>query len=209
MGKLKYLISKAIVYLQIPSIKNCILHKTVKVGQRSNLLDVNIGKYSYVGRNNNITNTIIGSYCSLGTAVTIGGGLHPLDRISTSPLFYDAGNDWKTSRFIADDNTEIEQVKTFIGNDVWIGDNTYIKAGKHIGDGVIIGSGSVVTHDIPPYAIVAGVPAKIIRFRFSEEVIEKLLNSKWWEMDESYIESHKECFTKVVSTGVVDKLTKD
>ena len=187
MKSLKYYLSKAIVYLQIPSIKGCKLHKTVKVGQRSNLLDVEIGKY---------------------TSVTIGGGVHPLDRISTSPLFYDAGNDWKTSRFISPDNAKIEQVKTNIGSDVWIGDNAYIKAGKTVGDGAIIGAGSVVTHDIPPYAIVAGVPAKVIRYRFPQDVIEKLLKSEWWAMDEDNLERMKNNFSKTVTNAIADDLLK-
>lgn len=74
-----------------------------------------------------------------------------------------------------------------IGNDVWIGDRVFVKNGIKIGTGAVIGAGAVVTKDVPPYAVVAGVPAKVIKYRFSEAVIEKLLASKWWRLDDSLI----------------------
>ena len=74
-----------------------------------------------------------------------------------------------------------------IGNDVWIGDGAFIKNGVTIGDGAIIGARAVVTKDIPPYAIVVGVPAKILKYRFSEQIIDRLLNTKWWNLDDSII----------------------
>lgn len=196
MGKLSYLYSKAIVYLQLPSIKDCHLHPTAKVGQKSSVLNAEVGKYSYIGRNNGVTNAKIGNYCSIGSFVTIGGGVHPLNRISTSPLFYDNGNDWKTSDFISKDNKEVDQLLTIVGNDVWIGDYSYIKAGVKIGDGVIIGAGAVVTKDVPPYSIVGGVPAKVIRYRFSEEIIERLLEIKWWDKDEKWLKDNVSLFSK-------------
>lgn len=195
-SRIKYIISKIIVYLQIPSVKNCEMDKTSKIGQKSSVLNVKIGRYSYIGRNNGVTNTEIGNYCSIGSFVTIGGGVHPLNRISTSPLFYDKGNDWKTSDFISKDNKEVDQLLTIVGNDVWIGDYSYIKAGVKIGDGVIIGAGAVVTKDVPPYSIVGGVPAKVIRYRFSEEIIERLLEIKWWDKDEKWLKDNVSLFSK-------------
>ena len=196
MSKIKYLISKVILYIQIPAVKNCTLKKTSCIGQKSSVLNVKIGRYSYIGRNNGVTNAEIGSFCSIGSFVTIGGGIHPLNRISTSPLFYDAGNDWKTSDFISKDNKEVDQLLTIVGNDVWIGDYSYIKAGVKIGDGVIIGAGAVVTKDVPPYSIVGGVPAKVIRYRFSEEIIERLLEIKWWDKDEKWLKDNVSLFSK-------------
>lgn len=196
MGSLKYLLSKIILYLQIPSVKNCQLDTTSKVGQKSNVLNVKVGKYSYIGRNNGVTNAQIGNFCSIGSFVTIGGGVHPLNRISTSPLFYDEGNDWKTSEYISENNKEVDQLLTVVGNDVWIGDYSYIKAGVTVGDGVIIGAGAVVTKDVPPYAVVGGVPARVIRYRFPEEVIGRLLELKWWDKDHEWLKKHVSLFAK-------------
>ena len=121
-------------------------------------------------------------------------------------MFYDHGNEWKTSDYITKDNEEITQIRTMLGNDVWVGDNCYIKAGLKIGDGAIIGAGSVVTHDVPPYAIVAGVPAKIIRFRFNAEYIQSLLESEWWNMDENQLKRKRDCFSQQVDNNTILKL---
>ena len=75
---------------------------------------------------------------------------------------------------------------------MWIGDNVLIKGGCRVGDGAIVGMGAVVTKDVPPYAIVGGVPAKVIRYRFTEEQIKKLLKIRWWDKDEDWIRSHAE-----------------
>ena len=80
--------------------------------------------------------------------------------------------------------------KTIIGNDVWIGERALIKGGIKIGDGAVIGMGSVVTKNVPPYAIVAECPARIIRKRFDEQLIEKLLKIKWWDFDEEIIQNY-------------------
>ena len=192
---IKYLISKFIYKLQIPSCKNCEFASHVKVLPKSNLLNVKVGKYSYIGANNSMQNVEIGAFCSFGSYVAAGGGVHPMTRPATSTIFYDPNNCFKTKSFI--NNSDVLQQKTVIGNDVWIGDNVYIKAGVKIGDGVIIGAHSVVTHDVPPYAIVVGVPARIIKYRFNEEIINKFLVEKWWEWDTKDIISKKEFLSSV------------
>lgn len=132
--------------------------------------NVKIGKYTYVISGNIFSYTEVGRYCSISSNVSIGGESHPLDWLSTSPSQYDylEYNDKK---------------RTIIGNDVWIGTNVCIKAGITIGTGAVVGAGAVVVKDIPPYAIVAGVPARVLRYRFDEGTISQLLASKWWEKD--------------------------
>lgn len=187
--------SKFIYKLQIPSCKNCKLQYPVYINPRTNLINVNIGKYTYIGANNTMENVDIGSFCSIGSYVTVGGGVHPTDRPAISPIFYDDNNCFRNNDFI--NGTKISQPKTIIGNDVWVGDLSYIKAGVVIGDGVVIGAHSVVTHNIPPYAIIAGVPARIIRYRFNDNIIKKLLEIQWWKWSDDMIKRNKQYLSTI------------
>lgn len=202
MSKLKYYLSKLIYFLQIPSIRDCKLDKRVKVLPRCNLIRVQMGKYSYVGANTIISDTKIGAFCSIGSSCSIGGGVHPMDRVSTSPVFYDTGNVFKERKyFSAESQKSSNQPQTIIGNDVWIGENVFICARVNIGTGAIIGAHAVVTHDVPPYAIVAGVPAKILRYRFDEVTIKELLASQWWEWSDEKLAENKEWFSKTINSA--------
>lgn len=132
-----------------------------------------IGDYTYVGNYTVIDYAIIGKYCSIGQRCSIGGWEHDYKKFSTNPRIY---------REIFGESYSDQVQQVVIGNDVWIGDNAIILKGN-IGDGVIIGAGAVVTKDVPPYAIVVGNPAHIIKYRFDEETIKKLLDSKWWDKE--------------------------
>ncbi len=114
----------------------------------------------------------------------IGGGKHPLDFVSTSPVFYSQRNALKKC-FNKIDFKEYDN--TVIGNDVWIGSNAFIKGGVTVGHGAVIGAYAVVTKDIEPYSIVGGNPAKVIRKRFDEATIGKLLETKWWDYSDKFL----------------------
>jgi acetyltransferase-like isoleucine patch superfamily enzyme len=131
-----------------------------------------IGQYTYIGEGTKITKSTIGRYCSIAPDVSIGLGEHDWKRISTSSLFY-KGNVYE--------NLTKESIS--IGNDVWIGTKAIILRGVKVGNGAIIGAGAVVTKDVPSYSIVAGVPAKVLKYRFSNEEIYKIEISKWWEKE--------------------------
>ena len=121
-----------------------------------------IGNYTYIGAYSNITKAKIGNYCSIGNFVVIGPGEHKQNRISTS------------HSFTTNDNyIELTQQDCIIGHDVWIGTQSVIKRGVKIGNGAIIGANSFVNKDVPDFAVVAGSPAKIIKYRFSKDVIEE------------------------------------
>ena len=162
---------------------NTKLSKGVKLIDGCFLGACNIGTFTYIGSNSHFTFTDVGSYCSVGQEVICGMGTHPINFVSTYPGFYsqiNAGSVW----FGVSHDFQ-EQKQSTIESDVWIGARAIIMGGIKIGVGAIIGAGAVVTKDVPPYAIVGGVPATIIRYRFDDEVIKRLLVSKWWEKDET------------------------
>lgn len=147
------------------------------------LYKVSLGDYSYIGGDCKVMNAIIGKFVSIGPSVWIGGlPSHPLNLKSTFPGFYQ-----KDSSFYGVDpeyeyiESEFKQVR--IGNDVWIGARAMIMDGVSVGDGAVIAAGAVVTKDVPPYAIVGGVPARIIKYRFPEQKIHEMLESQWWNED--------------------------
>lgn len=157
-----------------------------------------LGAFSFTGYGT-FARGSIGRFCSIGANCSIGAGEHDLNCISASIVF-EMNNNERFNKFcsLTDDvnyftemreklkisklrGAERIRKKTIIGNDVWVGTGAIIMQGITIGDGAVIASGSVVTKDVPPFAIVGGVPSKIIRYRFDDITNQRLLDSKWWE----------------------------
>lgn len=150
-----------------------------------------IGAYTYLNFNVLIQNSVIGNYCSISTDVNIGLGLHPLNLFSTSPVFYKVNNTLKVK--LVKKDWKFDEYKSIkIGSDVWIGAKVIVMDGLNIGHGAVLAAGAVVTKDVPPYAIVGGVPAKIIKYRFPGDVIAKLLMTAWWEKSAEEVFSIRE-----------------
>ncbi len=141
-----------------------------------------VGDYTYLAINAHLRMTSIGKFCSIGPNLLAGYGVHPLDGVSTSPMFYSTMR--QNGRTLSSTDKIVEQKPIHIGNDVFIGANVTILDGVSIGDGAVIGAGAVVSKDIPPYAIAVGAPIKILRYRFPEDTICKLHNLQWWNMSE-------------------------
>ncbi len=174
------------------------------VGQRTTLDNVKVGVGTYIGDNNLLINCKIGKFCSLARYIQIIDGRHPSSIfVSTHPSFFTYGHQCGFS-YVDQIKFEEHSTTSFdgsycveIGNDVWIGTNVAILEGVKVGDGAILAAGSLVNKDVPPYAIVGGVPAKVIKYRFSEEEIKWLMELQWWNKDERWIQEHAEAFESV------------
>ncbi len=156
--------------------------------------DVHVGLYSYgCFRPSDVpAGTTAGRYCSFASGAVIFNANHPLERISLHPFF-----DNPTLGVVPHDT--VQRSRIVIGHDVWIGRNALITSNvRRIGNGAVVGAGAIVTKDVPPYAVVAGNPAHLIRFRFPESVQRQIEQSRWWECSIEDIRSELPDFLRPV-----------
>lgn len=203
MKRILYFWSKFFKKLHSKAIVNSYIHPLSKVEAGSEITNSTFAKHSYCGYNCKIINTKIGSFTSIANNVIIGAGMHPIEWVGTSPVFYE-GTDSISTKFSKHKRSSSKI--TTIGNDVWIGDSVLIKQGVEIGHGSVIGMGSVVTKNIEPYSIYAGNPAKLIRKRFDDKLINELLNICWWDLTDQELNHYAEFFTN--PNKFVEKLKK-
>ncbi len=160
------------------------------VGQGSFLTASSLGKGSYVADLSYLNRLVCGRYCSIGSGVVTAVGRHPVnENVSTCPSFF-SPNPPNSLRFVAAPSFDEGIVPVRLGNDVWVGNNATIIGGITVGDGAIIGAGSVVTKPCEPYGVYAGNPARLIKKRFDDDTISKLLDLKWWDRDEKWLVEH-------------------
>jgi acetyltransferase-like isoleucine patch superfamily enzyme len=192
-------------------IINSTLHARMEVGKNSVIKDTCImGSDIFIGRNTSLwgpnidiysmLNPVrIGSFCSIARNVSMQEYNHRIDRCST---YFIASNVFNEN--MAQDIDSRGPI--IIGNDVWIGSHVVIVSGANIGDGAVIGANSVVIGDVPPYAVVAGSPAKLIRYRFDDTIINKLLEIRWWEWEDERILNNRSFFLEPLSVEILDSI---
>lgn len=178
------------------------LAENTAVYSDSTLSDVKFGAYSYVNEKSLLRGVTVGRFTSIGPHFLCGYGEHPTNFISTSPVFYSTRNQCGVS--FAQTNQFDEQRETFIGNDVWIGTRVFVRDGVRIGDGALIAAGAVVTSDVADYAIVGGVPAKLIRYRFPPEIIKELVALQWWDWNEHKLREAQPLLSQADANAFLD-----
>lgn len=183
-------------------VRGAKIAKNVKIGSHCNIQRGGVSSFSYMGDYCELPQVEIGKFCSIAAHVTLAAGNHPMSYVSTSPYTYStirnsfAKKQLFTQEFFYTDEDHKYLCK--IGNDVWIGTGATLVSGSkalNIGDGAVIAAGAVVTKDVPPYAVVAGCPAKILRYRFSDEMISEMEREKWWDKSEDWIKESVEAFS--------------
>lgn len=163
---------------QLKSVK---LGKYTEIGERVILRDVQIGNFTYMERNGEGIYAEIGSFCSIAANVRINALEHPMQRLTMHKMTYRPNEYFRNIGLDMDYRAYRSQKRVTIGHDVWIGHGAVIMPGVSIGTGAVIGANAVVTKDVPAYRIAVGVPAKILRARFDQKTIERLLQAAWWD----------------------------
>ena len=184
-------------------IKKSLLGSQVKIQRNSMIQYSEIQNYSYGGMRFTAIHCKVGKYCSISWNVSIGGANHDYLKLTTHSMLYDKQFGMVEEPFYNRFNDDC-----VIGNDVWVGAGAQILRGVVVGDGAVIAAGAVVTKDVPPYAIVGGVPAKIIKYRFDDWTIKQLLDIKWWDFNPQTIKNHIDLFGTDVNYETINQLKR-
>jgi len=200
----KFTVDKPFIHSNC-SITDTRLGAFVEIGEGSRLNNVRMGDYSYCDRFSDFANAKIGKFANIASFVRIGATDHPLDRASLHHFMYRSQDYWPTAS--ADEKWFAKRKArvTFIGHDTWIGHNAQIKPELHIGHGAVIASGAVVTKDVQSYTIVAGVPAKPLRRRFSEHHAERMIALAWWHWKHEKLRSALDDFRNISVEAFLEK----
>lgn len=166
---------------QTAELKSCRLGRHVNIAERVILREVTVGDYSYMERHGEGIYATIGKFCSIASNVRINALEHPMERITTHKITYRPNEYFKFHGVDQAFRERRRQRHVTIGNDVWIGHGAVIMPAVTVGDGAVVGANAVVTRDVGPYEIVAGVPARLVRKRFPDAIAARLQDMAWWD----------------------------
>lgn len=190
------------IYRKVKSNRNTVLEGSNIIHRSVNCCDSKIGYASYIGNNSILNKCKIGKFTSIAPHVEVIRGRHPTTGfVSTHPAFF---SNKKQAGFTYSSISKFDEFKLIdskysvvIGSDVWIGSGVKILEGITIGDGAVIGAGAIVTKDVEPYSINVGIPSRVIKHRFSENIINVLLDFEWWNKPVQWIEDHSDMFDDI------------
>lgn len=203
-NKVKLYFCDHVIFFKRVFVYKCTFEGYNRIGVNTLLSDCFVGRGSFIGGDSHLLKCHIGRFCCIAEKLKIGLGAHPSSKfVSVHPAFYSPVKQIGIT-FLKSNSAIFKEFKyaregylVDIGNDVWIGYNVTILDGLSIGDGAIVAAGSVVTKDVPPYTIVGGIPAKIIKKRFCDEDIQILIKSHWWENDMEWLRKNSDVFDDI------------
>lgn len=196
-------LKKEVVVKNFTQVLKSKLGEKVQLDRNNSILYSELGKYCNTGHNTTIRNAKLGNFNSISWNVSIGGSNTDVNNVTKHNFFIYP----KLKRALAC-NKKSEYKECELGNDIWIGASVNILRGVNVGSGAIIGAGTVVTKDVPPYAVVAGNPGKVISMRYSDEIIEKMLEVEWWNFPTDIIRSNSKIFEAELTMEIIDELFK-
>jgi phosphonate metabolism protein (transferase hexapeptide repeat family) len=186
-------------------LRDCVLGKFTDVGERVIMAECELGDYSYIERNAEAIYTEIGKFCAIAANARINALNHPMERVSQHKITYRPNEYFVGAKIDKGFREQRQQKRVVIGHDVWIGHAAIILPGISVGHGAVIAAGAVVTKDVEPYAVVAGVPARLIKWRFPKSIRTQMIKLAWWDWEHDKLAgavedmralSPKECIEK-------------
>lgn len=186
-------------------ISNATFGAYTAVGEGTRVANSHFGDYTYCDRSCDIANTDLGKFSNIASFVRIGATDHPLDRASLHHFLYRSGDYWPDAEHDAAWFDKRAARRTVIGHDTWIGHNAQVKPEVTIGHGAVVASGAVVTKDVAPYTIVAGLPAKPVRRRLPEPLAERMMVLGWWDWDHARLRVALDDFRSLPADAFLEK----